>query len=171
MTGYFLWWPGDWPSAVICGFMESLLRFRLGLDPDCVSDADLALLGTRGIVSHGPFHPLLQPRVKCRNLYKYKFGLDGDLNLSDLWPSAVQGKTLNLNLGKDPQPKFSGPQAFLRMRWSCGPPCREMPMGGTAPSTLFREVFLHPELLQARVEQPLLSPCPGHGAQRRLPRL
>lgn len=64
-TGYFLWWPGDWPYAVIGRFMESLLRSWLGLDPDCMSDADLALLRTRGIVSHGTFHPFLQPRVKC----------------------------------------------------------------------------------------------------------
>lgn len=125
---------GTDPYAVIRGFVESLLRSWLGLEPDCMSDADFALLGTRGIVTHGPFHPLLQPRVKRHNLHKCKFGLKGDLSLSDLWLSVVKGKTLNLNLGKDPQPKFSEPQAFLRMRWSCGPPCRETPVAGQPPA-------------------------------------
>lgn len=59
-------------DAVAPGFLERLRRAWFGLDSDRVSDADLVLLGARGItLTRGSFPSFLQPRVRrhiCGNV-------------------------------------------------------------------------------------------------------
>lgn len=59
-------------DAVASGFLERLRRAWFGLDSDCVSEADLALLGARAVVLlRGSFPSVLQPRVRrhmCGNV-------------------------------------------------------------------------------------------------------
>lgn len=92
------------------GFVEILLRAWLGLDPDHMSNAHLALLGARRELG-------------------FPISTDWDyMVIQTCWALAFWGP--GPSLGKDPQPSLSGPQTFLRMSRSS--PCRETPCARAA---------------------------------------